>query len=505
MKATQPLSLPSFWVFVAAICGMLFWMLVFPMAIWSDSESFFHHALGLIFGNPKTVSTFRTSGYPLLLLLTGFPYSLGGILVLQAVLSIELVLLIFWFCRDHRGIANIISILWAISLVPFVFMKHISSDDTYNILIIMSVFFLHLYFTNRNMRWGMAAFAMVAIVDAIRPSGLIVLGALSSGVSLDLWFIWKQQRSRLVLNDSFRNVGIFALTFITVKLLKTLLFFLIAPGLPIQSSVGEQLFYNVYTGRGNDNYISYNRHNGPASELYASILEQHIDSLGSGIHYEPSVDTLTNGDPEKLKQLLFETRGPYFQQIFYANKGLLSQHFHSEKEVDALMWHAALEGLHAKPFYVAGLYRDLVVTYFTQGLQAFPNSELFYYELFNEWPDRIKIEPVISPLHLSPAELVAMRAHVLSILDVGAYWLNLFFFIGLTGFLWSKYKQTLFVIYSLALSHGLIAAVFADASVRYYLIFLLLSACSSAIMLGELAHHISLWVQRLIYKPLDSV
>lgn len=181
----------------------------------------------------------RDVGFPLLLWLSGYPYtgSFIGITLLQAVFSLLMPVMIYLIFGDrYPRAAFYTALLSIVSLAPYQFVKWIHHDHAYLFFIVVTMYFgARFARTSRPLFIYLMTFAVIA-AGLTRPAGNWMLPLLLVGV--------------LVLNvRQWKHYIACAVIFICVcfgyQAHRTKIFD-VKPGESMPSYTGQQILYNLY-------------------------------------------------------------------------------------------------------------------------------------------------------------------------------------------------------------------------------------------------------------------
>jgi len=400
-------------VFIAVL-----YYLFFPLYYTKDSQSYFDFAR-LMLGMKEDAYHFRTPGYPLILILTGVPTlnTFRYLLLLQAAMAISVPI---FFYKSLLRVTNPKVAFWGaltamVSLVPYMYMKCVMTEQTYIFLNMLNIWLAANYFSSRKIGYIYASAAVLLTMLMVRPAGSFLY---------ILWFFifLLAAPKKNALHLTFLLVVIFASNAGWASVRKALLG-LSSSALVNTNMIGKTLFSNVYV-----HGIKIQKENGPSSEKFIDLLDAHlVRDFGSA------------GQPEAHSPMRPLSSDEYFFERFRGNpKGLSEEIFNSVSlhyysylsdtfdrligvgEADRLFLKVAIETLRARPQSAVFLVYFSQWNFFSGVTRVFsyarePGARRFFLipnlpyeapgagrqlkynesqELFNEWKNSRKLDGI---------------------------------------------------------------------------------------------------------------
>jgi hypothetical protein len=237
------------------VLGALFaTFFLFAGKIWlpGGGAQFFQYASAIIQDTtlPASVAQ-RDAGYPLLIILSGYPItgSLIGLLLFQAAFAIMAPLLIYeGLQRLSPFVAFYSGLISLLSLTPFYFMKMLHHDQTYIFFSVLSLSLLVIFVQSKETRFLYSFILAASCASVTRPAG-------NALVPIFLLIGYLTARGRIV---HYAVCLVIFGTFVGLYAWHRYLIFDVENVGSVPSYAGEQIFYNPYV-----NALDYGIHLSP--------------------------------------------------------------------------------------------------------------------------------------------------------------------------------------------------------------------------------------------------
>jgi 4-amino-4-deoxy-L-arabinose transferase-like glycosyltransferase len=183
-------------VLVLAATAAALWVYTKPIVFTHDTFTYIHHARELQLKTALPGPMFsRTPGFPLILLafrITDLSHSVFWLIVFHAILAVAMC---WWFYLAARLVeprgALLISLVFIASLLPFINIKYIMTEQTFLFATVLSLYGLIAYLTaetSPDTRRALIALGIgAAMMTLTRPQGAYVVPVLFGLVALLSW------------------------------------------------------------------------------------------------------------------------------------------------------------------------------------------------------------------------------------------------------------------------------------------------------------------------------
>jgi len=238
------LDTKEYYLLIAAFAIGTLWWLTQTIVYNPDSTTYVILSQYLA-GNSEPFNSYifmRTIGYPLLMLISGLPYSnsFNVLLLLQFAMAISMPILLYRSVNlviNNSRFAFGCAIFLILSLLPFVYSKAIMSEQVFMFMIFFVAYRLILYYRTETRKDLIYLIASLIILTLIRPSA-------------NLFFILIFLHSMLFIRKHIATWLISLLLFFTMMscISTTLLLYGTVPHIQgtIAHKINETLFYHLY-------------------------------------------------------------------------------------------------------------------------------------------------------------------------------------------------------------------------------------------------------------------
>jgi hypothetical protein len=305
--------------------------------------SFLEFALAIASGQPTLAIVQRDIGYPVLLLLTGFPFtgSLVGVVAVQALMGFFMPLLVYFAVgRANPRAALIAALICIISLVPYQFIKMIYHDQLYMFLSLASaISFLWFIRSERPIALYIMTFAVLA-TSSTRPAALALLPALL----IYAWMIRRGAAMHYIIVIALAVSFGYASYEYRRKLMG------LQSGEPMPSYTGHQIFQNVYLFS-RDLNIELSPSLGPAMRRLRDEIQKEFPDPAN----HPTLSSYRTSAPDFFKTALdFHDPDQFVRRVFERPNAEYYTIFHQIPAVafdSNLFAHAFWEVVSQQPLY----------------------------------------------------------------------------------------------------------------------------------------------------------
>ena len=372
----QRRELPGQWIImIIATTVVSVWVFTKPIVFTQDTFTYMEHARELQLGRSSDPNYPRLPVFPAILWaskVTDLKHSVSPLIFFHSVLAIAACGLFYAAARrvEPRG-AFVVSLVFIASLLPFMHVKHIMTEQSFLFETIFALYGLVWYLTARTTREARKAIAVlgagVALMMLTRPQGSYVLPVLFGIVAVLVWrraltaligavlvvaTVWAVQTADKIRIGSQNFAGSFESSHTT----------------------GAMLLFSLYLDGIRAN-IHISAENGPRStELEALLLDELAkpDTLARRSGYLSSVPP--KDVPAFVEKSFREPNSDFWMMLgFTALKERLGP-----KDADKLLVDVCLEAARAYPMETAWLFLDKgVQTYFDPLMLAVPTHGPF--------------------------------------------------------------------------------------------------------------------------------
>lgn len=313
-----------------------------------DSHEFTDWAVAMARGGgipPQPIYASRDIGYPLLLWISGYPYthSLLGIAVLQAVMAALMPLAIYLAIRPLSASAGYYAAVASVlSFVPFVNMKQIHHDQAYGFFLVVSATLWIAYVVSRRpayLYWGTASFLFTGVTS---PMGNLLFLTFLMGAFVVV-------RGPVVRYAACLGVGV-------ILLLGYIVYRHVLFGIPLghemPSYMGEQAIYDPYVNAG-EYAIGLSPDIGPA-------MRQVIERTDRAVPQDPqqlrsAMAEMYKGHESFPEKYYYSLTAPQLRSQLFAHPNVEYFYFLlGAVDDDRLDLAASLEIARRYPGYIAG-------------------------------------------------------------------------------------------------------------------------------------------------------
>ncbi|MFA6449041.1 MAG: hypothetical protein WCX65_06235 [bacterium] len=167
-------------ILAVSVAAALIVMFVFPVYFTSDSRSYLERAMELVGGgshDPLFKSFIRPPGYPLMMLLTGV-VGLGTfklLILVQTLMGLLIPQMIYGIgARVNRTTAIWSAMLSAVSLIPFICMKSVMTEQVSIFLMLLGAYCFAAYLTTGKARHIYIMSLVIFLMILVRPSAKLL-------------------------------------------------------------------------------------------------------------------------------------------------------------------------------------------------------------------------------------------------------------------------------------------------------------------------------------------
>ncbi len=359
-----------FKVFVFSFIVALFLNIITPIIYLGDSNSYLEYANKFVEKNKGNEfnAYYRTSGYPLLLLLTGVVLfkSFIGIIVLQFLMAVFIPILIykilFFF---NEKLAYYSALLSIITLIPYGFMKVILTEQSYIFLLLILVLCTANYIYKKKVKY---------IYIALIINSLFLLRANSMALFFIfgiMFFIYSFKINKSAVFHSLLSIFIGVLILFSWAAAEK--FIINNPKdnrnlSNTSSTLGKMLFYNVYLSQADspDEELIINESYGNASKKLINVLTHDFaDNHDNFIHEINRVQHINsvnffynqyiNHPQQLIDQIVRSPSRSYYWTLWHVLDKILGP-----KEANSLLLSVSIEIIKKKPsVFFKYLFRNL--------------------------------------------------------------------------------------------------------------------------------------------------
>src|SRR5262249_6016502 len=183
-------------VLVLALAVVAAWVYTKPIVFTQDTLTYIHHARELQLRTTLPGALFpRTPGFPLILLLfhvADLKHSVFWLTAFHSILAVASCWLFYLTARllEPRG-ALVLTLIFISSLLPFLHVKHIMTEQTFLFATVLSTYGLVYYLMARTKRDAKRAIIMlglgIAVMTLTRPQGAFLILVLFGLVAVLVW------------------------------------------------------------------------------------------------------------------------------------------------------------------------------------------------------------------------------------------------------------------------------------------------------------------------------
>jgi len=365
-------------VFIFSFIVALFLNIITPIIYLGDSNSYLEYANKLVDKNNgnEFKAYYRTSGYPLLLLLTGVVHfkSFIGIIVIQFLMAVFIPILIYkiLFFFDKK-LAFYSALLSIITLIPYGFMKVILTEQSYIFMLLILVLCAANYIYKKK---------VIYIFIALITNSIFLLRANSIALFFIfgiMFFVYSLKISKSAVFHSLLSIFIAILLLFSWSAAER--FIINNPTenrntSNTSSTLGKMLFYNVYLSQADspDEEIINESYGNASKKLINVLTYDFADNHDNFIHeinrvqHIKSVDYFYNqyiNHPQQLiDQIISSPSRSYYWSLWHVLDKILGP-----REANSLLFRVSIEIIKKKPsVFLKYLFRNLY--FYTLGYNA---------------------------------------------------------------------------------------------------------------------------------------
>lgn len=227
-------------IFLVALLFGAFFLFAAPYYFPGGANGFTDYAYSLAHGGIQSpANAQRDVGYPLLLWLSGYPYtgSFIGITIIQALMALFMPIIVYWTIRPtFPRTAYLVGLASVLSLAPFYFMKMIHHDQTYIFFSIASACLLSRLVETNKISYLYPLTLSMVMLSFTRPAGNLLFPIL-----LAITFMI----NRGAIRHYAISIALF-IAFTAVYQYHRHEIFDMAHRSSMPSYTGMQIFYNLY-------------------------------------------------------------------------------------------------------------------------------------------------------------------------------------------------------------------------------------------------------------------
>lgn len=364
-------------VLAIAIAVAAVWVYTKPIVFTHDTFTYIHHARELQLRTTLPGAIFsRTPGFPLILLafrITDLTHSVFWLITFHALLAAAMCWLFYLAARlvEPRG-ALLVSLMFIASLLPFINIKHIMTEQTFLFATMLALYGLIAYLmaqTKRDTQWAIVALGLgAAIMTLTRPQGAYVVLVLFGVAALLAW-----RRAKIALLAAVVvYAAIWSIQTVDQRIRSDAQS---TPGdLDNSHLTGKMLLFSLYLDGARAN-IHFRPENGPkTAKLRALLLDELAkpDTLARRSGYMKSVPA--DQVPAFVEASFAEPNSEFFNMLAFT---ALNERL-GPREADRLLVQVCLEAALAHPRETLWLIFDKAFSiYFNPLMLATPHHGQF--------------------------------------------------------------------------------------------------------------------------------